>query len=423
MNSSSIFKTFNSKPPTISIYVEHSNHPNTIIQNKNGENIEFPTFYSSDTIRGKVQIELNSNQSYNHKGIKIELIGLIETYINDSRKINLNNNSNNLISHNDNTSNENATFISYSFELCSPGSLNNDISYFNYQFSNIDKIYESYHGKTFSIRYLLICTINSQYKSQTEETEIIIINPITYNEFNSIKNYSLNLNIGIENLLYVCFSLDRTNYHLKDIMTGNVSFKKLNIDMQMMEIQLVRKEILFGRESEIEIVGNFELLDGSPSSTEDIIPIRLYLRGYRNLSPTIKSNSNIGNNNFNNNNNFGGGYNYNFSNDSINDDISVIYYVNLELADNEDRRYFKKMEINLFRLDDEYYRQYRLRKNNNVNYLFCRNKSKNDNNVIPSNKENNESTSFKNYEEKIEKKDKEEDILNSNIMKIRGLFK
>ena len=421
MNSSSIFKTFNSKPPTISIYVEHSNHPNTIIQNKNGENIEFPTFYSSDTIRGKVQIELNSNQSYNHKGIKIELIGLIETYINDSRKINLNNNSNNLISHNDNTSNENATFISYSFELCSPGSLNNDISYFNYQFSNIDKIYESYHGKTFSIRYLLICTINSQYKSQTEETEIIIINPITYNEFNSIKNYSLNLNIGIENLLYVCFSLDRTNYHLKDIMTGNVSFKKLNIDMQMMEIQLVRKEILFGRESEIEIVGNFELLDGSPSSTEDIIPIRLYLRGYRNLSPTIKSNSNIGNNNFNNNNNFGGGYNYNFSNDSINDDISVIYYVNLELADNEDRRYFKKMEINLFRLDDEYYRQYRLRKNNNVNYLFCRNNLKN-NNILEDNKENNISQSYKKYEEKNDKKD-DEDVLNSNIMKIRGLFK
>ena len=421
MNSSSIFKTFNSKPPTISIYVEHSNHPNTIIQNKNGENIEFPTFYSSDTIRGKVQIELNSNQSYNHKGIKIELIGLIETYINDSRKINLNNNSNNLISHNDNTSNENATFISYSFELCSPGSLNNDISYFNYQFSNIDKIYESYHGKTFSIRYLLICTINSQYKSQTEETEIIIINPITYNEFNSIKNYSLNLNIGIENLLYVCFSLDRTNYHLKDIMTGNVSFKKLNIDMQMMEIQLVRKEILFGRESEIEIVGNFELLDGSPSSTEDIIPIRLYLRGYRNLSPTVKSNSNIGNNNFNNNNNFGGGYNYNFSNDSINDDISVIYYVNLELADNEDRRYFKKMEINLFRLDDEYYRQYRLRKNNNVNYLFCRNNLKN-NNILEDNKENNDSQSYKKYEEKNYKKD-DEDVLNSNIMKIRGLFK
>jgi hypothetical protein len=132
--------------------------------------------------------------------------------------------------------------------------------------------------------------------------------------------------------------------------------------------------------------------------------------------------NNFGNNNYNNNN-FGGNYNYNFSNDTISDDISVIYYVNLELADNEDRRYFKKMEINLFRLDDEFYRQSRNRNNNYINYLFCRNKSKNDNIVIPSNKENNDSSSFRNYEEKIEKKDKEEDILNSNIMKIRGLFK
>ena len=191
--------------------------------------------------------------------------------------------------------------------------------------------------------------------------------------------------------------------------------------MQMMEIQLVRKEILFGRESEIEIVGNFELLDGSPSSTEDIIPIRLYLRGYRNLSPTIKNNNNFDNNNFNNNN-FGGNYNYNFSNDTINDDISVIYYINLELADNEDRRYFKKMEINLFRLDDEFYRQYRLKNNNGINYLFCRNNSKNNNILESSNKENNGNSSYKKYEEKVEKNE-DEDILNSNIMKIRGLFK
>ena len=416
MNSNSIFKTFNSKPPTISIYVEHSNHPNTIVQDKNGDNIEFPTFYSNETIRGKVQIELNSNQSYNHKGIKIELIGMIETYINDSRKINLNNN-NNLISQNENISMENAKFCSDSYDLCSPGSLNNNISYFNYQFSNIDKVYESYHGKTFSIRYLLTCTINSQYKSQTEETEIIIINPITYNEFSSLNNHSLKLNIGIENLLYVCFSLDKTNYHLKDVMTGNISFKKLNIDLQMMEIQLVRKEILFGRESEIETVGTFELLDGSPSSTEDIIPIRLFLRGYRNLSPTIK---NFSNDNYENHN-----YNYNFSNNEINDDISVIYYVNLELADNEDRRYFKKMEINLFRLNDDYYKQLRRNNNNNLNCLFYRNNSMNKKNIIPSfdNKEISDDSPFQKQEEIFKQKNEEEDKLKSNIMKIKGLFK
>jgi hypothetical protein len=62
-----------------------------------------------------------------------------------------------------------------------------------------------------------------------------------------------------------------------------------------------------------------------------------------------------------------------------------------------------------------------LRKSNNVNYLFCRNNLKN-NNILEDNKENNDSKSYKKYEEKNDKKD-DEDVLNSNIMKIRGLFK
>ena len=185
----------------------------------------------------------------------------------------------------------------------------------------------------------------------------------------------------------------------------------------MMEIQLVRKEILFGRESEIETVGTFELLDGSPSSTEDIIPIRLFLRGYRNLSPSIK---NFSNDNYENHN-----YNYNFSNNEINDDISVIYYVNLELADNEDRRKYKKMEINLFRLNDDYYKQLRRNNNNNLNCLFYRNNSMNKKNIIPSfdNKEISDDSPFQIQEKIIKQKNEEEDKLKSNIMKIKGLFK
>ena len=83
---------------------------------------------------------------------------------------------------------------------------------------------------------------------------------------------------------------------------------------------------------------------------------------------------------------------------------------------------WKYTYLRYFRLDDEFYRQYRLKNNNGINYLFCRNNSKNNNILESSNKENNGNSSYKKYEEKVEKNE-DEDILNSNIMKIRGLFK
>ena len=61
-------------------------------------------------------------------------------------------------------------------------------------------------------------------------------------------------------------------------------------------------------------------MDGAPIRGESI-PIRLFLDGY-DLTPTYKM---------------------------VNNKFSVRYYINLVLVDEEDRRYFKQQEINLWR--------------------------------------------------------------------------
>ena len=43
----------------------------------------------------------------------------------------------------------------------------------------------------------------------------------------------------------------------------------------------------------------------------------------------------------------------------MNNNINVSYYVNLEICDSENRNFFKKIEINLFRLPEEYYNKIR----------------------------------------------------------------
>jgi len=67
-------------------------------------------------------------------------------------------------------------------------------------------------------------------------------------------------------------------------------------------------------------VSKFEIMDGAPVRGESI-PIRLFLAPYE-LTPTFKN---------------------------VHNRFSVKYYLNLVLVDEEDRRYFKQQEIQLWR--------------------------------------------------------------------------
>lgn len=303
----SIFKSFISQPPTISIFIEPSSHEPTLLKNSRGEISEYPTFYGDEQIRGRVQIDLNTNKAFNHSGIKIELVGIVENYTNQSSS---------------------SRFISLINDLSPPGSILSQITYYDFEFNQVDKQFETYRGKLSGIKFILQVTVLTPYKPQTEETEIVILNPITSEKFFEKDNPPLKVEIGVQDTLHVCLELDKTVYHLKDVITGRVSFKKLNIELVNMEIQVVRKENVYNKEGENEVIGTFEIMDGSPSSTEDVIPIRMFLRAYNNLTPS-------------------------FSN--VNNKLSVNYYVNLELTDMEERKFFKRLEICLCRVEDKFY--------------------------------------------------------------------
>ena len=98
-------------------------------------------------------------------------------------------------------------------------------------------------------------------------------------------------------------------------------------------MRIIKIESLFGKEGEIEPLGIYEIMEGSPSSTEDIIYFKMYLKGFNNLTQTIKN--------------------------EMNNNIRVSYYLSLEICDSENRNFFKKIEINLFRLPEEYYNKMR----------------------------------------------------------------
>ena len=324
--SSQIYDSNYSENANIEILLEDTFHPNTIMSNVYGNKLECPTFYGSEPIKGTVQINLNNSSSLQHSGIKIELIGEIDIHSNENEEEN--NNINN---------NQFNRFLSLTNNLSSQGVLNRDNNIYDFEFKSIEKQYDSYRGKKFSIKYLLLVTIETGLSSIKKEKEICIfncdknlkrINELFLNDKNKIK-----VEIGVESLLHVCFELDRKNFHLKDTITGRVSFKKINLELENMSIRIIKIESLFGKEGEIEPLGIYEIMEGSPTSTEDIIYFKMYLKGFNNISQTIKN--------------------------EMNNNIRVSYYLCLEICDSENRNFFKKIEINLFRLPEEYYNKLR----------------------------------------------------------------
>ena len=400
--SSQIYDSNYSENISINILFEDTFHPNTILTNIYGTKLECPTFYGSEAIKGSVQININNNSSkIQHKGIKIELIGEIDIHINEENNLNSNNNQFN-------------RFLSLTNNLSTSGILNKENNIYDFEFKSVEKQYDSYKGKKFSIKYLLLVTVDLGFDSIIKkEKEICIfncdknlkrINQLFINDNNKIR-----VEIGVENLLHVCFELDRKNYHLKDIITGKICFKKINLELENMSLRIIKIESLFGKEGDIEPLGLYEIMEGSPSSTEDIIYFKMYLKGFNNLSQTIKN--------------------------EMNNNINVSYYLSLEICDSENRNFFKKIEINLFRLPEEYYNKIRQNilegKNNNNNIYEINDINNNININNKKNKKNKIKNIFSNIKNpledniNIENNDEDEDnkeennnnINNNNINK------
>lgn len=91
-----------------------------------------------------------------------------------------------------------------------------------------------------------------------------------------------------------------------------------------MELAVIKRESVGTGQNvvnESETLTKYELMDGAPVRGE-MIPIRLFLQSL-DLTPTMR----------------------------IKKNFTVKYYLNLVLVDEDDRRYFKQQEVELWRQD------------------------------------------------------------------------
>ena len=177
------------------------------------------------------------------------------------------------------------------------------------------------------------------------EEEFVVVKP---NDESILKKNDepISMNVGIKELLSVLIEFEHVNYGIHGTLKGFVSFGKVNMLLTKMEVQLIKKETVFGtgaqRNAEPKIIATFELIDGGPYKNETI-PFRFFLEPY-NLTPSYTD---------------------------VAGNFSVRYYLNLIIKDQKNNRYFKQKEIFLYRLylknSRSLYNTLKSNQNNNLN--------------------------------------------------------
>jgi len=268
------------------------------VKDKEGQSVKLPLYTGDDDISGTVELSMGKLKKFEHQGVKVELIGHIECLTDPKLS---------------------SDFMSMGRELEPTGILQEDKTY-KFTFNKFEKSYENYSGTGIRLRYFIRVTIQRQYvPKMTKEVDIAVCQPITDIE----PTGPLKLEVGIEECLHIEFEYNKSKYHMKDVVIGKVYFLLIRIKIKYMELAVVKKETIgtgTAAQTESETIGKYELMDGCPTKGE-VIPIRLYLSAY-NLTPTMTN---------------------------INNKFSVKYYLSLVLVDEEDRRYFKQQEVQIWR--------------------------------------------------------------------------
>ncbi|GAV26615.1 hypothetical protein PMKS-000069 [Pichia membranifaciens] len=251
----------------------------------------------------------------------------------------------------------NDDFLSFAQELAVPGELKNTET-FNFEFRNVEKMYESYRGTNVRLRYYLKVTVSRKSADIIKERELWVYQYVRSNDAaanngtssdklssnsastttnNSIasKNSAgqvskspsvvstVKMDVGIESCLHIEFEYSKNRYPLKGVIVGRIYFLLVRLKIKHMELSLIRRETVGSGASQVSestTVVRFEIMDGAPVKGETI-PIRLFLGGF-DLVPTYRD---------------------------VNKKFSTRTFLSLVLIDEDARRYFKQSEIILYR--------------------------------------------------------------------------
>ncbi|KNC86188.1 hypothetical protein SARC_01665 [Sphaeroforma arctica JP610] len=260
---------------------------------------QIPVYTDGEPVKGTVTVHAKPGKTIDHYGIRVEFVGECVLPFESSLS---------------------TEFVSLARELAPPGVLTSTSSY-PFNFTHVEKQYETYHGTNVRLRYYLRVTIGKRFGDFRKEQELFVYG---VSEEEDTATPRLKMELGIEDALHIEFEYSKAKYHLNDVIIGKLFFLVVRLKLKFSELAIVRRETV-GSGSQTythsDTITKFEIMDGI-SANGETIPIRLFLSGVDNIQPTMWD---------------------------VCKRFSVRYFLNMVLVDEDDRRYFKQQEITLVR--------------------------------------------------------------------------
>ncbi|KAJ5077340.1 vacuolar protein sorting-associated protein [Anaeramoeba ignava] len=255
-----------------------------------------PLFGSEENISGTILLQIKNGKYFKFNEILIEFIGQLEIKGEKPYK-----------------------FLSITKQISSKTIIKGKKEW-EFEFENVEKLYESFVGKLICVRYFIQVSIKRSFsKNLNQEFDIWILKKQEIED----KGNPIQIEVGVPNCLHIQIEYLKLNYDLQDVLIGKVFFIFSRVKLRSMEISFIRQETIIATDEVIrnaEVLAKFEIMDGSPNKG-DCIPIRIFLQSIR-LKPTYPN---------------------------IENKCSVRYDLNLMLIDEKGNEYFKCCEIFLYR--------------------------------------------------------------------------
>ena len=181
------------------------------------ETDELFLFTDKEDVSGSITIKPNG-KPVAHEGIKVECVGQIELFYDRGNSY---------------------EFTSLVRELEGPGSVN-DVKEFPFEFTGVEKKFESYSGINVRLRYFVRVTITrgALYANVIQEFDFAVQNLGKEPEINN----SIKMEVGIEDCLHIEFEYNKSKYHLQDVVLGKIYFLLVRIKIKHMEVEIRRRE-------------------------------------------------------------------------------------------------------------------------------------------------------------------------------------
>lgn len=157
-------------------------HKRKLIESK-GDKVSHPLYFDGESVSGKVQIRLKDGRKLEHQGIKIEFIGQIQLFYDRGNHY---------------------EFLSLTQELSAPGDLR-EAATFDFDFKNVEKSFESYHGINAKLKYVVKVTIERRMSAIVSEKEIWVYSYKMPSDIND----SIKMEVGIEDCLHIEFEYNK----------------------------------------------------------------------------------------------------------------------------------------------------------------------------------------------------------------------